>query len=87
MKRLRNIVIGATVAALVASACSSDTAKTSTTGGLDGDAGDCITVDMAISPEKLTVLVARAVLGQSMFHPADARYPGDSRPLNFARAA
>ncbi len=60
MKRLRNIVIGATVAALVASACSSDTAKTSTTGGLDGDAGDCITVDMAISPEKLTVLTELA---------------------------
>ncbi|MCU1399871.1 MAG: hypothetical protein JWN62_2980 [Acidimicrobiales bacterium] len=53
--RLRNIVLTATVAALVASACSSSSKQTSGT-GLSGDAGSCITVDIATSPEKLAVL-------------------------------
>ena len=51
----RKIVIAATVAALVTSACSSSSKNTDST-GLSGDAGDCITVDIATSPEKVAVL-------------------------------
>lgn len=35
------------------------------------------------TPEKLAVMEERARLGQAMFHPADSRYPGDPRPLEF----
>lgn len=35
------------------------------------------------SPEKLKVLEERARLKQALFHPADARYEGDPRPLEF----
>jgi Ca-activated chloride channel family protein len=48
-------MIGAALAATVASACSSSPSQTSTSGGLQGDPGNCVTVDMAISPEKVTV--------------------------------
>lgn len=38
--------------------------------------------------EKLAVMEARAAAGFAIFHPADARYPGDPRTLAFlARAA
>ena len=39
------------------------------------------------TPEKLAVLAARARAGQAMFHPADARWAGDPRPLEFLRRA
>jgi len=35
------------------------------------------------SPEKLAVLEERARRKQALSHPADARYPGDPRPLEF----
>jgi len=35
------------------------------------------------TPEKLAVLEERARLKQAIFHPADARYPGDPRPLEY----
>ena len=54
--RLRNIVLTAAVAAMVASACSSSSSRQSSGTGLSGDAGNCITVDIATSPEKLAVL-------------------------------
>ena len=38
------------------------------------------------TPEKLAVLEKRARDGQHVFHPADARYEGDPRPLEFLRA-
>ena len=37
------------------------------------------------SPEKLAVLEQRAKLKQALFHPADARYEGDSRPAAFLK--
>ncbi|MBY0461043.1 MAG: hypothetical protein K2V38_27290, partial [Gemmataceae bacterium] len=37
------------------------------------------------TPEKLAVLEQRAKLKQAIFHPADARYEGDPRPLEFLR--
>jgi len=37
------------------------------------------------SPEKLAVLEQRAKLKQALFHPADARFEGDSRPSAFLR--
>jgi len=37
------------------------------------------------TPEKFAVLEERARLGESLFHPADARFPGDTRPLEFLR--
>ncbi|MCS6865840.1 MAG: hypothetical protein RMJ56_12690 [Gemmataceae bacterium] len=37
------------------------------------------------TPEKLAVLEQRARLKQALFHPADARYEGDPRPLEFLR--
>ena len=39
------------------------------------------------TPEKLAVLEQRARLKQAIFHPADAKFPGDSRPLEFLRTA
>jgi hypothetical protein len=39
------------------------------------------------TPEKLAVLEQRAKMKQAMFHPADARYAGDPRPLEFLAAA
>jgi hypothetical protein len=39
------------------------------------------------TPEKLAALERRAELRQAMFHPADARYAGDPRPLAFLAAA
>lgn len=35
--------------------------------------------------EKLAVLEQRAKLKQAIFHPADARYPGDPRPIEFMK--
>jgi len=56
----RAILIGV-AATLVAGACSSDgTHQTSVTGGLSGDPGTCVTVDMAVSPEKIAVLTELA---------------------------
>jgi hypothetical protein len=37
------------------------------------------------SPEKLAILEQRAKLKQSLFHPADARFEGDTRPLTFRK--
>ena len=37
------------------------------------------------TPEKLAVLEHRAKQKQTIFHPADARYEGDPRPLEFLR--
>jgi hypothetical protein len=37
------------------------------------------------SPEKLAVLEERTRRKQALFHPADARYPGDPRPLEYIR--
>jgi hypothetical protein len=37
------------------------------------------------TPEKLAVLEQRARLKQAIFHPADARYEGDPRPLEFLK--
>lgn len=37
------------------------------------------------SPEKLAVLEQRARLKQAIFHPADARYEGDPRPLEWVK--
>ena len=39
------------------------------------------------TPEKLQVLEARARAGQHVFHPADARYEGDPRPVEYLRGA
>lgn len=39
------------------------------------------------SPEKLAVLELRAKLKQALFHPADATFTGDPRPLEFLRDA
>ena len=38
------------------------------------------------SQEKFAVLVKRARSGQALFHPNDARWPDDTRPLEFLRA-
>ena len=59
-KWYRHLMIGAALAATVASACSSGSSQTSSSGGLQGDPGSCVTVDMAISPEKVTVLTELA---------------------------
>lgn len=37
------------------------------------------------TPEKLAVLEQRAKLKQAIFHPADARFEGDPRPLEFLK--
>lgn len=37
------------------------------------------------SPEKLAVLEQRAKLKQALFHPSDATFAGDPRPLAFLR--
>jgi len=55
VNRFRNIVVGVVVAATIASACSSSSNRTSST-GLSGDAGNCVTVEIATSPEKVAVL-------------------------------
>ena len=39
------------------------------------------------SPEKLAILEQRAKLKQALFHPPDATYVGDPRPLDFLRVA
>lgn len=39
------------------------------------------------TPEKLAVLEDRAKAGESIFHPADARYAGDPRPLEYLRCS
>lgn len=38
------------------------------------------------TPAKVAVLEQRAKLGQALYHPADARYEGDPRPLEFLKA-
>lgn len=38
------------------------------------------------TPEKVAVLEARADRNEWLFHPADARYEGDPRPLEFLAA-
>jgi hypothetical protein len=38
------------------------------------------------TPEKLAVLEQRAKMKQAIFHPADARYEGDPRPLEFLKS-
>jgi Ca-activated chloride channel family protein len=60
LQRFRTVIVGGVLAATVASACASAPGKTTTTGGLQGDPGNCVTVDMAISPEKVTVLTELA---------------------------
>lgn len=55
----RALLIGI-AATVLAAACSSDTRQTSVTGGLAGNPGDCVTVDMAVSPEKIAVLTELA---------------------------
>jgi hypothetical protein len=37
------------------------------------------------SPEKLAVLEQRAKMKLAIFHPADARYEGDPRPIEFLK--
>ena len=37
------------------------------------------------TPEKMAILEQRARLNQAIFHPEDARYEGDPRPLEFLR--
>lgn len=37
------------------------------------------------TPEKLAVLEQRAKMKLAIFHPADARYEGDPRPLEFLK--
>lgn len=37
------------------------------------------------SPEKLAVLEHRAKMKQALFHPFDAKFAGDNRPLEFLR--
>jgi hypothetical protein len=37
------------------------------------------------TPEKLAVLQRRAADGRAIFHPADARYEGDPRPIEFLK--
>jgi hypothetical protein len=37
------------------------------------------------TPEKLVVMHERAKAGFAMFHPADAEYEGDPRPLEFMK--
>ena len=54
--RLQRLAIGLVITATVASACSSGNSGKSSTTGINGDPGDCITVDIATSPEKVTVL-------------------------------
>ena len=39
------------------------------------------------TPEKLAVLEQRAKMKQALFHPADAKFEGDSRPLEFLKSA
>ncbi len=58
MTYIRSILIGTTTAALLGAACTSGSNVSSTTavGGIAGDPGNCITVDMAVSPEKVTLL-------------------------------
>ncbi len=60
MRRFKILGCFVVAAGLVGAACSSETKQTSTTGALDGDPGDCITVEMAVSPEKVTVLTELA---------------------------
>ncbi len=37
------------------------------------------------TPEKVEVMRHRALAGTAIFHPADARWAGDTRPLEFMR--
>jgi hypothetical protein len=39
------------------------------------------------SPEKLEILAERARRNESLWHPMDARYPGDHRPVEQLAAA
>ncbi len=60
MKRIRTLAMIVVASTLVGAACSSETEQTSSSGALSGDPGDCIIVDMAVSPEKVTVLTELA---------------------------
>jgi Ca-activated chloride channel homolog len=83
VKPFGSVLIIGTTAMLIASACSSDTRQTSVTGVLNGDPGDCITVDMAVSPEKLTVLTELA----NTFNDTDAKVNGECIFVRPARKA
>jgi len=56
VSRIRTVMLLAATAAVVGAACSSSTASSSANGGVVGSPGNCVTVDMAVSPEKITVL-------------------------------
>ena len=56
MRRTRHAIVLAAVAALIPAACSSVSKQQTSGTGLSGDPGNCITVDMAVSPEKVTLL-------------------------------
>jgi hypothetical protein len=56
-------------------------------GNFTGNAplADAPTTAVPGTPEKLAVLEQRVRMKQAIFHPADAKYPGDPRPLEFLR--
>ncbi len=56
----RTLIVVALATALVPAACSSSASKSSTAGGVTGDPGNCIVVDLANSPEKTTLLTEMA---------------------------
>lgn len=70
MSHIRNALIGITAAALIGAACTSSQlpSSTSAAGGVTGDPGNCVTVDMAVSPEKVTLLTELA----NTFNSSDA---------------
>lgn len=55
----RTVAVGL-VGALVAAACAGGGDDTDTDAGIDGDPGDCIVVDMAVSSEKIALLTELA---------------------------
>ncbi len=74
MSRLRKATVALVAGSLIVGACSSDTKQTTSSSGLAGDPGDCITVDMAVSPEKITVLTELA----NTFNDESSNKVGDS---------
>ena len=71
MRRFKTAAMSMVVA-LAGGACSSAAKQTNTTGDLAGDPGNCIIVDMAVSPEKVTVLTELA----NTFNDADSSEVG-----------